>query len=142
MRTRDRVKASVSGGRSTLTPRQLLSILRMSQALARLEMSVQVNQTHVDEAIRLITISKASVMETDSVERIVDNDYISRLWTLMRDRAHADNTTYITLNDAENLAANAGFSVAQLNEMLTEYRSLHLIQFNATRTRFEFLLGE
>jgi hypothetical protein len=45
------------------TPRTLLSILRMAQALARIRFSEQVSQMDVDEAMRLIVSSKSSLFE-------------------------------------------------------------------------------
>ena len=56
MRQADKARASATGGRGTLTARQLLSILRMSQALARLELRLEVQQRDVEEAIRLIQV--------------------------------------------------------------------------------------
>ena len=46
---------------SHTTPRTLLGILRLSQALARLRFSNQVVSDDVDEALRLIEVSKASL---------------------------------------------------------------------------------
>jgi len=67
----------------------LLSILRLAQAYGASECGA-VQQHHVDEAIRLISVSKASVTETDSGERAVDSDYVSRIWALLRDKAIAE----------------------------------------------------
>ncbi|PHH56149.1 DNA replication licensing factor mcm7 [Ceratocystis fimbriata CBS 114723] len=47
------------------TPRTLLGIVRLAQALARLRFSTQVTNDDVDEAIRLIEASKASLATTD-----------------------------------------------------------------------------
>jgi DNA replication licensing factor MCM7 len=94
MRAKDKARAAATGSRSTLTARQLLSILRLAQAYARLEMSASVQQNHVDEAIRLISVSKASVMETDGGERPVDSDYVSRIWSLLRDKAIAERKSF------------------------------------------------
>lgn len=86
MRQQDKARAAKTGGRGTLTARQLLSILRMSQALARLELRLAVTQRDVEEAIRLVQVSKASVLESrDDSEHAVD--VTSRIYTLLRDRA-------------------------------------------------------
>ena len=47
------------------TARTLLGVLRLSQALARLRLSDEVCRGDVDEAMRLIHMSKAS-LETDA----------------------------------------------------------------------------
>mmetsp|Transcript_11192 Transcript_11192/g.33585 ORF Transcript_11192/g.33585 Transcript_11192/m.33585 type:complete len:798 (-) Transcript_11192:424-2817(-) len=50
----------VEKGQASMTARQLLSIMRLSQALARLRFSDSVNQEDIDEAIRLTNSSQAS----------------------------------------------------------------------------------
>ena len=51
---------------SVMTARQLLSILRLSQALARLRFSRRVELEDVEEAIRLVHMCKASLLEDDT----------------------------------------------------------------------------
>lgn len=46
---------------SHTTPRTLLGVIRLSQALARLRFSEEVVEEDVDEALRLIEVSKASL---------------------------------------------------------------------------------
>ncbi len=46
-------------GYSYTTPRTLLAIIRLSQALARIRMSPLVNQADVDEALRLMEVCQA-----------------------------------------------------------------------------------
>lgn len=46
------------------TARTLLGILRIATALARIRFSSQVDQSDVDEAIRLMHVSKASLIES------------------------------------------------------------------------------
>jgi DNA replicative helicase MCM subunit Mcm2 (Cdc46/Mcm family) len=53
MRAKDKARAATTSSRSTLAARQLLSILRLTQVYARLEMSATVQQNHVDEHLRL-----------------------------------------------------------------------------------------
>ena len=163
MRAKDKARAAATGNRSTLTARQLLSILRLAQAYARLEMSPSVQQTHVDEAIRLISVSKASVMESDSGDRPVDADYISRIWALLRDKALSERKGFgesqgrrsqgrvclacypcalpcpVSVVDALAIIQAQGFSEAQLNDVLGEYRALGLLTLNASMTRIEFV---
>jgi DNA replication licensing factor MCM7 len=142
MRVRDKSRASASGGRSTLTARQLLSILRMSQALARIEMREEVVQKDVDEAIRLVTVSKASVMEdgTATGTRGVDSDHVSRIWALVRDKALSSGTSHVMMADLVPLVSAAGLGTRQLDDFLSEYAALNLIEVNASRTRIDFVM--
>jgi DNA replication licensing factor MCM7 len=48
------------------TPRTLLAIIRLAQALARLRLADEVAQIDVDEAIRLTEASKSSIEEDDN----------------------------------------------------------------------------
>lgn len=140
MRAKDKARGAATGSRSTLTPRQLLSILRMAQALARLEMREEVFQKDIEESIRLYHVSKASVMESDGGEKPIDADFVSRIWSLIRDKALASKLTYVSLPDAEQLTSAAGFSRRQLEEFLSEYEALGLVQVNASRTRIDFVM--
>lgn len=51
---------------SYVTPRTLLAIIRLAQALARLRLADEVAQIDVDEAIRLIEASKSSIEEDET----------------------------------------------------------------------------
>jgi DNA replication licensing factor MCM7 len=139
MRAKDKAKAAASGGRGTLTARQLLSVLRMAQALARLNLRLEVDESDVAEAIRLVTMSKASVMETDDRDNKHDTDPVSRIFALLRDKAMATGQGYVTVEEARALAQRAGFSEAQLEETIAEYASLSILQLNASKTRIDFV---
>ena len=56
-------EAAASVPHSYTTARTLLSILRLAQALARLRFAEQVGQAEVDEALRLMRMSKHSVLD-------------------------------------------------------------------------------
>ena len=63
---RSRKKHSDGQDQMAMTARQLLSILRLSQALARLRFSDYVAREDVDEAIRLTHMSRASLDDTQT----------------------------------------------------------------------------
>lgn len=79
------------------TARTLLSILRLSQALARLRFSDEVEQSDVDEALRLMKMSKASLYEEGSQDRA--QDPISQIFS--RIRVHAERTRRSTYSWAD-----------------------------------------
>ena len=93
MRQKDRDRSANTGSRGSMTARQLLSILRMAQALARLEMRLEVMEKDVEEAIRLVKISKASVLETETTGRPSDMDHVSRIYDLARNLITGDDMT-------------------------------------------------
>jgi DNA replication licensing factor MCM4 len=68
---------SIGSGKNTIsaTPRQLESIIRLSEARARLRFSPTVEKDDVDEAIRLIKVATQQAA-TDPVTGVIDMDLI------------------------------------------------------------------
>ena len=68
---------SIGNGKNTIsaTPRQLESIIRLSEARARLRFSATVDKDDVDEAIRLIKVATQQAA-TDPVTGVIDMDLI------------------------------------------------------------------
>ena len=87
---------------SYTTARTLLSILRLAEALARLRFAPEVAQSDVDEALRLMKMSKASLAdETAKTKRGPHCGYpISEIFALLRNLAEQRNVTEITYSDA------------------------------------------
>jgi len=52
-------------GYQYITPRSLLAIIRLSQGLARLRFNDEVELSDVDEALRLIEVSRSSINNED-----------------------------------------------------------------------------
>ena len=65
-RKMDVQESAKNGERSMMTPRQLLSILRLSQGCARIRFSKVVEMSDIDEAIRLVKASKESLEDESS----------------------------------------------------------------------------
>ena len=87
IRAKDKARSLEQAARSTTTPRQLLSILRLAEAHAKINIREVVEQSDIDEAIRLIQMSKASVVEAESTAaRGARLDPISRMWDLIKDK--------------------------------------------------------
>lgn len=139
MRAKDKARAAAAGGRSTLTARQLLSILRLAQAHARLEMRMDILQKDIDEAIRLVNVSKSSVLEADAGDKPIDGDFKSRLWALLRDKAFAEAVNHVAMDELLGAAAAAGFSTRQVEEFIAEYGALGLVEVNPSRTRVDLV---
>mmetsp|Transcript_20127 Transcript_20127/g.35773 ORF Transcript_20127/g.35773 Transcript_20127/m.35773 type:complete len:781 (+) Transcript_20127:182-2524(+) len=134
MRQADLKDANESGSQSMLTARQLLSILRMSQALARLRFDEQVTQADVLEAIRLVKVSKKQLDEDESQDYTPGDDVITRLFGVIREYATANNTSVIRYAEVEPIVLNKGFTADQLDACLAEYEALDVFQLNAART--------
>jgi len=131
---------------TAMTARQLLSILRLSQALARLRFSDFVAREDVDEAIRLTHMSKASLLDDDNGEgksrkRGRGEDVMSRIFHIIRDYASVSNSNEVELKLAEAMVLRKGFTAQQLQSCLEEYEALEVIQVNRTRTHVYFIDG-
>ncbi|KAF9669264.1 hypothetical protein SADUNF_Sadunf14G0089700 [Salix dunnii] len=113
---------------SYTTVRTLLSILRISAALARLRFSGIVAQSDVDEALRLMQMSKFSLYSDDRQRSGLDA--ISDIYSILRDEAARANKMDVSYAHALNWISRKGYSEAQLKECLEEYASLNVWQIH------------
>lgn len=90
-------------GRSYVTPRTLLSILRLAQAVAKLRFDEEVSRSDVDAALALMTASQASI--TPDIERRVRDDPISRVYQAVRTHALRTRTPEVALDTIRQLVA-------------------------------------
>ncbi|KAI0320747.1 MCM2/3/5 family-domain-containing protein [Amylostereum chailletii] len=67
------------------SPRTLLGILRLAQALARLRFADEVMLADVDEALRLMDVSKESLHDEEEEDREGDRTAVSKIYRLIRD---------------------------------------------------------
>ncbi len=138
-----------NGDQTVMTARQLLSILRLSQALARLRFSDYVAREDVNEAIRLTHMSKSSLLDEqngpnsngqDSNKRKWGGeDVTSRIFNIIKDYSTASRSERIEMRLCEAMVIRKGFTGQQLHECLEEYSNLGILQVNATRTQVEFI---
>jgi DNA replication licensing factor MCM7 len=90
-------------GRSYVTPRTLLSILRLAQAVAKLRFDEEVSRSDVDAALALMTASQASI--TPDIERRVRDDPISRVYQAVRTHALRTRTAEVPIETIRRLVA-------------------------------------
>ncbi|TBU65453.1 MCM-domain-containing protein [Dichomitus squalens] len=72
--------------------RTLLGVLRLSQALARLRFADAVMQADVNEALRLMEVSKKSLAEDDEEGRDHDRSDVSKIFRLIKEMAKTAQT--------------------------------------------------
>ncbi|CAL1398694.1 unnamed protein product [Linum trigynum] len=126
-------EAKSNAPHSYTTVRTLLSILRISAALARLRFSETVAQSDVDEALRLMQMSKFSLYSEERQKSGLDA--ISDIYSILRDEAARADTMDVSYADALNWISRKGYSEAQLKECLEEYAALNVWQI--TRPGFD-----
>jgi len=144
MSDRPGVKARKANDQTAMTARQLLSILRLSQSLARLRFSDYVAREDVDEAIRLTHMSKATLTEncdgaTGPNGKKRKEDASSRIFNEIRNYASASDSQEIEMRVCEAMVLRKGFTVQQLEACLSEYEELCILQVNSSRTHISLL---
>jgi DNA replicative helicase MCM subunit Mcm2 (Cdc46/Mcm family) len=126
---------------SHVTPRTLLGIVRLSQALARLRFSEEVVREDVDEALRLIEVSKASLYNDGDAS--ADHTPSSKIYTMIRNLRESgaaavgdgDDNELSVRRIRERVLAK-GFTEDQLTTALYEYTELG-VSVNFVRHLFE-----
>ncbi|XP_049887432.1 DNA replication licensing factor Mcm7 [Pectinophora gossypiella] len=116
--------------------RNLLAILRLSTALARLRLSDVVEKEDVTEAIRLVEMSKQSLQHVDdNVQRGISAT--DRIFAIVRDVAGSSKTVKIA--DVIERCVDKGFKPDQVDACIEEYENLNVWQVNQVRTKITFM---
>uniref|UniRef100_A0A7R9WPW9 MCM C-terminal AAA(+) ATPase domain-containing protein n=1 Tax=Craspedostauros australis TaxID=1486917 RepID=A0A7R9WPW9_9STRA len=146
-------KGKRAGDQTVMTARQLLSILRLSQALARLRFSDFIAKEDVDEAIRLTHMSKATLLEEERKrsrrygrnngdgdgEQGDDDDMNATILGHLRDYAQSLGVQSLDLMLCTSMVVRKGFTSAQLEECLQKYERVNVLQVNEARTEMFFV---
>ncbi|KAL8953871.1 MAG: hypothetical protein Q9222_000317 [Ikaeria aurantiellina] len=135
------------GGKKHFThtsPRTLLGIVRLSQALARLRFSADVATDDVDEALRLVEVSKASLYG-DSRTR-ADQSPSSKIYHLIRAMKESGAAAVgdgsrgeLSIKKVRERIIAKGFTEDQFSQALDEYALLDVWQTAASGTRLVFI---
>lgn len=113
-----------------ITPRTLLGILRLSQALARIRFDNIVSTNDVDEALRLLAVSKSS-METGQFER---EDPKSQIIQKIKNLAAQSEGGAVNVAEMKTRVLALGFTVAQLEACVDEYSRFGMLQLTEDGT--------
>lgn len=114
-----------NGPRTFCTPRSLLSILRLSQAAARLRLADRVTVQDVDEAIRLQMAAKAAAVEKNEEKSgDVTGDVYQVVTEYIRQQRGGERAGY---DEVQNHAQLRGFTEQQFRAMLQEYESVGVL---------------
>ncbi|PKI83574.1 DNA helicase [Malassezia vespertilionis] len=124
--------------------RTLLGVIRLAQALARLRFASEVENGDVEEALRLMDVSKASLYTHNRRGDLGDDQTpVSKIFRILREmaaQAGAEETLgrrhggaagalgEVTMRDFRERVLHGGFVEDQLQETLQEYASLGVIQ--------------
>ena len=106
----------------------------MAQALARIRLSDVVEPMDVDEALRLIDVSKSSLND-DSQRRggRHDTSPMSGIFNIVREMSQERGEDSFALSAIRNRVASRGYTEAQFEEAIREYTGLDIWQVNDSR---------
>lgn len=123
---------------SFVTPRTLLAIIRMSQALARLRLDSEVNAHDVEEALRLMDACRKSIDDplddTESRESIS-----SKILAIVQDLQREMATQELDFDRVQQRVTGKGYTADQLTDAIEEYQNLYLWQLHDNGTKLVFL---
>ncbi|KAJ5938612.1 DNA replication licensing factor MCM7 [Penicillium verhagenii] len=130
---------------SHVTPRTLLGIVRLSQALARLRFSEEVVREDVDEALRIIEVSKSSLY--NDREAGADHTPTSKIYTLIRNLWESgaaavgddDDDNAMSIRRIRERVLAKGFTDDQLTTAIHEYTNMNVWQTSDNGARLMFV---
>ncbi|ORY33036.1 MCM2/3/5 family-domain-containing protein [Naematelia encephala] len=139
-----------------VSARTLLAVLRLSQALARLRMDSVVGQGDVDEALRLMDVSKASLHEHQANRGAgEDQTDTSKIFRIIKDmasrrarrRGASDDEDEgeleeLAMNDLRARVIAKGFTETQFMDTVLEYENMGVLLRTAHATRLRFVATE
>lgn len=152
-----------SGAKGYTSPRVLLSILRLAQALCRLRLATVVQKEDVDEALRLMVASKASLEESESDKRRrrqehdADEDALDdllrreeedeekekgitwKIYSLISDYLDKEARVVIDIETAEQLVDEKGYDRDDLMKTIDEYEDMGLWSYDTKEHRITAL---
>nr|UPN66600.1 DNA replication licensing factor MCM7 [Colaphellus bowringi] len=117
--------------------RNLLGILRLSTALARLRLSNIVEKDDVNEAIRLMEMSKDSLNHTFENRGYRPPNVHDKIFALISELAGENKT--VLVSDALEKCASKGYNPDQVDACIEEYEELNVWLVNQTRTKLTFI---
>ncbi|CAD7002582.1 DNA replication licensing factor Mcm7 [Ceratitis capitata] len=117
--------------------RNLLGILRLSTALARLRLSDKVEKDDVAEALRLLEMSKDSLNQLHEHQKGHIPNTSDKIFAVVRELAGSSNTVKIA--DVIDRCTTKGFKPDQVDKCIEDYEELNVWQVNMARTKITFM---
>lgn len=108
----------------------------MAQAIARIRFSDIVETADVDEALRLIDVSKSSLMTDDSrQDRGRDRTFLTSIYNTVNEIRMSQGDDPISINALKERVFARGYNETQLNETINVYCELNVWQRAGNGTR-------
>ncbi|KAF9906469.1 Mcm2-7 hexameric complex component [Linnemannia zychae] len=131
-----------------VSARTLLGVLRLAQAMARLRFSDVVSVEDVNEALRLIDVSKASLYDQESGQNGRDGrNYQSptdRIYDIIRTMSKDPEDSWrlveeLRLQEVRDRVLAKGFKIQELEDCLREYEDMNIWFINDAQTKLTWI---
>lgn len=132
-----RKEARISRDMTFTSARNLLGILRLSTALAKLRLSNTVEKDDVNEAIRLMEMSKDSLNNTFENKGHRAPNVNDKIFAIVRELA--GDKKIVKVADVVEKCSGKGYTPGQVDTCIEEYEELNVWQINQTRTKITFI---
>ncbi|KAK2171404.1 hypothetical protein NP493_1071g00031 [Ridgeia piscesae] len=132
-----RKEARNSKNMTFTSARTLLAILRLSTALARLRLAEVVEKEDVNEAMRLMEMSKDSLNASQEHTRV--QNITDQVFAVIRDMVAESGVRSVKMSDVRERCISKGFKPDNVDECVEEYEDLNVWQVNAAKTRLTFI---
>ncbi|KAJ7377008.1 DNA replication licensing factor MCM7 [Desmophyllum pertusum] len=107
----------------------------LTDYIARLRLADVVEKEDVNEAMRLMEMSKASLVDDESGTRTVNP--VDAIYGIIKEMA--GEASSVKLQEAQQRCLTKGFTPDQFDACLGEYEDLNVWQINSNKTRITFV---
>ncbi|CAG8517351.1 9050_t:CDS:10 [Diversispora eburnea] len=124
---------------SHISPRTILAVIRMATALARIRLADKVEREDVQEALRLLEVSKDSLKDKSDPSN--NKSSISAIYAIINDiRDREDNSTLDYNQIAQEVTSR--YTGDQLEECILEYEKVNIWKRNDEKTTLTYINRE
>ena len=124
---------------SHTSPRTLLAVIRMAQAIARLHFRELVELADVDEALRLIKAAKASLNDHNSPTNR-DTSRATQIYEIMRHISNASEDGEMAIDEIRRRVTGRGFTEEDMWKAIQEYEELGVLMTTGGNTRVRWVV--
>ena len=127
---------------SHTSPRTLLAVIRMAQAIARLHFRHIVEISDVDEALRLIKAAKAS-LDDHAGPAHRDTSKTTQIWEIMKQMQNTADSDSLDIANVRRRVTGRGFTEDEMWNTIREYSDYGVIFTSDENRRLTFVeIGE
>ena len=111
----------------------------MATALARLRIVTTVEKEDVNEAMRLMEMSKDSLLLGLEDRPSKTKSVIDRIYDVIREMLPVGSQATLKVAEIKERCTSKGFKPDQIDETISEYERLNIFHVNDARTKITFV---